>query len=414
MQLPCAIRLIVPLLLSACPLISLGFGQIVPSAVPSEFASAADALESLDIHTPASSQPRVGIGHTLTYAGVYSSDGKFRAPSKWDRFRTKKSDSARQKFVPPRMLQSGVRAFEDFDAPAHRVSTAEAHSLLGSALDSVVTFVYGGRTVLESPFQVATDSKHRLIVSDPARHSVDVLDPKGKTSFTILGGDGHRLQLPAGVAVDAHDNIYIADSARGMLLVYDRNGVFLRYIGQIHGENWYVFPTGVAIDRKAGHLFVADSPRNLIFMLDLEGNVLKRLGTDKRVGKIGIELEFPTRIAVNQQEIVVLDTGGSRVQVMDRDCNLLQSFTVPKAQQLQANEGGLALDQAGNIYLSDPVASTLTLYSPEGRLLATFGQKGYETGEFDSPQGLWVDEGSHIYIAEKENARVQVFQLMAH
>jgi hypothetical protein len=39
-----------------------------------------------------------------------------------------------------------------------------------------------------APHQVTTDSTLRVIISDPDRRAVHVFDPKGKTSFSILGG----------------------------------------------------------------------------------------------------------------------------------------------------------------------------------------------------------------------------------
>jgi len=73
-----------------------------------------------------------------------------------------------------------------------------------------------------------------------------------------------------------------------------------------HGENMYERPTGIAIDRKAGRLYLADTPRNLVFILDLHGNVLKRLGRDRHGNGSG-DFASPTQIAVSDHGIVVLD-----------------------------------------------------------------------------------------------------------
>ncbi|MGC2109053.1 MAG: hypothetical protein WA655_06015 [Candidatus Korobacteraceae bacterium] len=166
-------------------------------------------------------------------------------------------------------------------APAHAVTTLEAHSLGGRVVISAATFAYGHATVLLEPQYVKTDSNQRVVISDRGLPAVHVLDAERKTSFSILGGEDSRLQQTAGVALDAQENIYIADSKRGMVLVYDPYARFLRYIGNLHGENIYQRPTGIAINRPAGHLYLADTARNLIFMLDLKGNVLKRVGDDK-------------------------------------------------------------------------------------------------------------------------------------
>ena len=320
------------------------------------------------------------------------------------------------------MLSSNERVVDDIEPPGHAMALPEVHSLVGSARDAVVSLVYGRPSVLRTPQYLTTDSQQRVILSDPGIPAVHVLDPKRKTSFSILGGQGRRLRSPAGVAVDGEDNIYVADSDRGMVLVYDQYGKFVRYIGNFHGENMYQRPTGIAIDRKAGHLYLADSPRHLIFILDLEGHLLKRVGdqwddtngeTLKSRKDIGPgKFDYPTEIAVSDHQVAVLDMAGTRVQIMDLECNLLRGFSFPNAYHQQADkENGLALDKHGSIYVSYAATSEVRMYNSEGGLLASFGQAGSKAGEFSAPRGLWVDASNRLYVSDTQNIRVQLFQL---
>ena len=192
-------------------------------------------VQTLVIHARPSPNLILQGGREVKYVGLFSADANFHGSSKLNRFldnatRAPVPDTG-QNAVPATALHSYVRFKEDYEPPAHAVAIPEVHSLAGRALDSVVTAVYGHRVVLRTPQRVTTDSRQRLIVSDPGIPAVHVLDPKKKTSFSILGGQGRRLQAPAGVAVDAEDNIYIADSSRGLVLVYDQYGTFVRYIG---------------------------------------------------------------------------------------------------------------------------------------------------------------------------------------
>ena len=263
-----------------------------------------------------------------------------------------------------------------------------------------------------APHQVTTDSMLRVIISDPDLRAVHVFDPKGHTSFSILGDQGRRLRLPAGVAVDAEDNIYIADSEAGMVLVYNQYGQFVRYIGNFHGENMYERPTGIAIDRKAGRLYLTDTARNLVFILDLQGNVLKRVGTDRRGNGSG-EFVSPTHIAVSDRGIVVLDAEGSRIQVLDFDGNRIGYYRVVVDPHPGVDrENGLAVDREGNIYISYVARSIIGAYKPDGTPMGTFGQSGSRIGEFLAPKGLWVDANNRIYVSDTANARVQVFKVI--
>lgn len=397
------------------------------------------ALRARDPGQHARAFPRLslGSGGEVAYVGTFSSDATFRGSSKFTRFLDtmdvplpdvsrppigSSEQAARQSGVPPWMLSSNERVVDDIEPPADAVALPDLHSLAGSVSDAVVSFAYGRARVLRAPQHLTTDSRQRVILSDPDIPAVHVLDPKRKTSFIILGGQGHRMQSPAGVAVDGENNIYVADSKRGMVLVYDQYGRFVRYIGSFHGENMYQGPSGIAIDRKAGHLYLADSPRHLVLMLDLKGNLLKRVGKQgedtasgelKRRNKPGSEaFNYPTEIAVNDHEVAVLDTAGRRVQIMDLECNLLGGFSLLNAAYQETDrENGLGLDEEGNIYVSYVGTSEVRMYNADGDLQASFGQHGSRTGEFSAPRGLWVDASDRLYVADTQNVRVQLFQL---
>lgn len=362
-------------------------------------------------------------GSAGQYVGVFSEDAKFRASSKFTRFMDKSvtgpSQPSRQRDVPPHMLRSYQQVLEDDQPPRHAAVLPETHSLGGGLLDSAVTVVYGHRRVLVAPQSVTTDSQRRVVVSDPSIPAVHVLDPARRNSFSILGGPGRRFQQPAGVAVDQDDNIYISDYALGMILVYDKYGRFLHYLGNHHGENMYAGPTGIAIDRKAGHLYLADTPRHLVLMMDLEGNVLKQAGRESQLsGDDGLKIRReidpggfsdPTEIAVGEDKVVVLDSAGTEVHIMDLACNPIAQFRVAHRANEQA--AGISIDQQGHIYISHVNGPQIEVYDQHGRVIGGFGQAGFRMGEFNDPRGLWIDTTDQLHVVDSQNARIEVFQL---
>jgi DNA-binding beta-propeller fold protein YncE len=393
------------------------FGERHEGAAP----SATGAYGALHLEPPTQNVrafPQVSLGgeRKLEYLGTFCANAEYKSSKSAGALEEPNlpspstsvlgEDAASQTEAPPWMILP-PRVVEDLEPPAHATKIARATSKLASIRDNLVTLTYGRARVMGAPHQVTTDSMLRVIISDPDRRAVHVFDPKGKTSFSILGGQGRRLQLPAGVAVDAQDNIYIADSERGMVLVYSQDGQFVHYIGKSRGENMYERPTGIAIDRNAGRLYLADTPRNLVFILDLQGNVLKGVGKDRNGNGSG-EFVAPTQIAVSDHGIVVLDTEQSRIQVLDLDGNRTGRYLVITDA---GRDNGLAVDRDGNIYISYAARSIIGIYKSDGTPMGTFGQSGSRIGEFLVPSGLWVDAGSRIYVADVVNARVQVFQI---
>ena len=405
--------------------LSLGFGfaqDIDDAAIPPN--SAAGGLPSILVGQPARAFPSIPLWdrEVLTYLGVFSPDAVFHSTSRLTSTTGYSpgegipaaqyhQQGQRQSNVPVAMLLSNERVVENIAPPAHAEVVAQMPSRVAAIRNRLVTYAYGRPSVLSAPHRIATDSRRRLVISDPDANAVHVLDPSGRASFRIVTGEGRRLQQPAGVAVDGDDNIYVADSARGMIVVFDRSGNFMRYIGQYRGENEYESPQGIAIDRKTGRIYLADSPRNMIFMLDLNGKVLKKLGKGHDGAGVG-EFDDPTDIVFKHNQLYVLDGSGTRVQVMDAECNPQGRFNLPRPVRPKTNrEDRLEADQQGNIYVSSFHGSVIQVYSQEGYPLASFGQFGQRAGEFSEPGGLWIDSSNRLYVADSGNGRVQLFQL---
>ena len=361
------------------------------------------------------------------YLGVYSADGKFRtttrieilsAPAAGNRPTTLSPAWSRPREVPKFIdLHPRESVEENYEPPARAVKPVRGKSLLALLRDDIVTLAYGRERILLAPHHVAADSRGRLLIVDPDIRAVHVLE--GGHSFRIAGGPHRRLRLPNGIAVDAADNIYIADSERGLVLVYAPDGKFLRYIGKRGDESLFHYPTAIAIDRDSGRLFLLDSPRHLLFVLDLDGNVLKLVGRPRPrvIGKssaeiIPMDLDYPTEIAIATNELVVVDSASSRIHVMDLQCKPAAQFSIPAIPGPPViDDVGIAVDPTGNIYVSSTRDSQVRIYDSDGSVLGSFGRTGMGIGEFNAPAGLWIDEKNRLYVADTNNSRVQVFQL---
>jgi sugar lactone lactonase YvrE len=384
--------------------------------------------------------PRVSLGEglQLKYVGEVSPDGKFRSrlgmffeshspepaavqaaptPEEVKRqqdYELAKQAAVRQEVPPSIELHQQEQPVEDFQPHEHAVDNAKGHSALGTLADSVVSFVYGEKPVLVALQSVTTDSQHRVIITDAGAHAVHVLAHSAKHSFQIIGGPGRRLQSPEGVAVDGEDNIYVSDSKRELILVYDSAGQFVRTIGTYGDEGLFERPSGIAIDGKAGHLYVVDPPRHTLFIFDLKGYLLARVepregGFSTRAGSPEPGgFQYPQSVLVHNDELVVLDA--TRIHILTLQGKFLTEFKVTNSADWRKGQiPGLFVDAEGHICVTDPGSGTIREYSREGQFLGAFGQLGIGMGEFNGLAGMWADSAGRVYIADAH--RIQIYQM---
>ena len=339
-----------------------------------------------------------------TLIGVYSPDGSFHETHA----SRQKADSSRvqtvQAAVPPAFqLHSNEHVVENFVPPMHATRPVRGHSPLGLLFDGFLTFAYGREIVLRQPTKMTTDSRGQLIVADPKLAAVHILDAANEGSFRISGGPSRRFEVPNDVAVDGNDNIYVADHGQARISVFAPDGHFLYYLGRVRGESLFAATTAIAIDNRKHHLYVVDAIVGELVMLDLSGNVLKRIGNTRSE----LRLERPTEVAVWKDEVVVLSRQGSHADILDSDGNPQSSFEIVGTPEMPSNGWiALAIDQHANIYVSNMMSASVRVYSPDGRFITAL-----EKPSVINAMGLWVDSSNRLFVADSTGGEVHVFRI---
>ena len=250
---------------------------------------------------------------------------------------------------------------------------------------------------LDFPYAVAADTAGNVYVADTNNLRVRRIDPTGAIS-TVAGayhggfaGDGGpataaRMDRPHRVAVDAEGNLYVADTDNHRVRRIDPAGFISTVAGT--GELGYsgdggpasaaqfAAPLGVAVD-TAGNLYVADTFNHRVRRIDPAGAITTVAGT----GEDGFAGD-----------------GG------------------PAAAARLSLPHGLAVDAAGNLYVADTGNNRLRRIGPEGGIttVAGTGEIGFSgdagpatAARLYFPQGVAVDEAGNLYIADTENHRVR-------
>lgn len=265
---------------------------------------------------------------------------------------------------------------------------------------------------LVQPMAVAPsrDGK-RLYVSDYAKRKVFVFD-FGTGRVWFLQSDMYPFTRPLGVAVDERDNVYVVDSAERLIRVFDPSGQFLRKLTHESLER----PTGIAIDSQRRKIYVTDSSwkasvNHVVHVFDMNGTHLKVIGgKGVQAGKF----LFPTYLAVDEKgNLYVTDTLNARVQTFDPEGRYLRSFGERgDAFGMFDKPKGVALDSFGNVYVVDSGWSNVQIFNSRGEVLLIFAGRGHIPGALFNPTGIAIDRDNRIYVADAFNARVAIYQLV--
>jgi DNA-binding beta-propeller fold protein YncE len=282
-----------------------------------------------------------------------------------------------------------------------------ARTIWGKLLD-LVAGPPDSRPEIVRPYSLTHDSTGRLLIADPGQGGVHIFDfEKHKYQF-LKGRRKDTLASPVDVVCDANDDIYVSDSVRARVFVFDSKGKLLRTIGGAGSETRLQRPTGMALDRTAGLLYLSDTLRHQVLIFRRNGAVVKVIG--QRGAGLG-EFNFPTSLTLSGDRLYVVDALNSRIQSFSKDGVFVSTFGQMGDQTGTLNRPkGIAADTDGNLYIADALFNTVQVFNPQGQLLYYFGSIGTKAGQFELPAGVSIDDRNIIYVADSQNRRVQVFR----
>ena len=197
--------------------------------------------------------------------------------------------------------------------------------------------------------------------------------------YTVVHGwpqlpPGFVLGQVSGVAVDSHNHVFVFHRAENSwsdktkviasptILCFDgASGKLL----SSWGENRFLEPHGLRVDRN-DNVWVTDRRLHQVFKFSHDGKLLLTIGTERTPGLDATHFNMPTDIAFS-----------------------------PDGAAIYVSDG----------YGNNHVAK----FSSDGKYLLDWGRKGGGPGEFDLPHSVAVDAQGLVYVADRSNSRIQIF-----
>ncbi len=173
---------------------------------------------------------------------------------------------------------------------------------------------------------------------------------------------GWSFREVADVAVDGDDNVYVFNRGEHPMIVFDRKGNFKK----AWGEKTFSRAHGLTFGPD-GCMWCADDGDHTVRKCTLDGEVLLTLGTPNRPAKYqsGKPFNRPTKVA---------------------------------------------FDAKGDLYISDGYGNAkVHRFTAGGKYISSWGAYGNDPGEFNLVHSVCTDAAGKVYIADRENHRIQVF-----
>jgi len=227
-----------------------------------------------------------------------------------------------------------------------------------------------------------------LFLSVPlfAQEAVPEIKFQAQTDFFKLPPDLYFGEV-AGVAVNSKGHVFVFSrgnttgpaygAAAAQLLEFDSDGKYIREIGH-HLYAWS-FAHAVKVDQE-DNIWVADKGSDMVIKFNPEGRVLMVFGRRQEASDEGTgPLKHP------KPALAPID--GEFRQVTD-----------------------MAWDAAGNIYISDGyINSRIAKIDKDGNWIKSWGEPGTGPGRFNTPHSIAIDAADNVYVADRGNGRIQVF-----
>ncbi len=218
------------------------------------------------------------------------------------------------------------------------------------------------------------------------KHSYELVEDWARCPESVIMGD------TLAVAIDAQDRVYVSAWSNPHIIIFDRD---VNVLTSWDGEGQIKMPHSIYVGPD-GSIYCVDRDRHVVMKFSFEGKLLQVLGNMDKPSSTG----FPG--VVHPEHYTGRYEGWARA----RDYEWLKTriglpFNTPC---------GVFVTPSGEIYVADGYGNArIHKFSSDGKLILSWGEIGDAPGHFICPHSVWVDKHDRVWVTDRENFRIQIF-----
>ncbi len=322
-------------------------------------------------------------------------------------------------------------------------------TLAGQALVSGISNGFGTNALFSDPAAITVDLKGNLYLADSQNHAIRKIDSKGVVS-TLAGqlgmpgsreGTGVQAQFdtPCGIALDQHGTLFVSDTGNHTVRKITLDGVVTRLAG-LAGQDGFAngdastalfsSPLGLAVATN-GTVFVSDCGNHLIRAISPGGTVTTLAGKPGVWGSddgLGPAARFngPVGLALDDQgNLFVSDSNNHTVRKVTPDGDVSTWAGIAGVDGCRngdartatfCNPAELAIDRKNNLFVTDSFNHVIRMISRDRKVSTVSGVVGSSgtadgvngQARFFNPYGIGINPDGSLIVADAYNQLIRV------
>ena len=253
---------------------------------------------------------------------------------------------------------------------------------------------------------VAVNAKNEIAVADSNNHRVQIFNSEGNylRSFGRHATKKGEFDFLTGITYHNNGNIFVADFGNNRILIFSGEG---EYVGSFSGtgslDSRFRNPRGLSVDSD-GNIIVADSGNKLIKIFSPKGTFLKKIGGQG-------SFTLPIHCIQYEKYLIVSDCSEHCIKVFDRKGNFQCKFGKKGGGDGELNNPNcLSVNKSGHLMVCDKNNHRIQVFELSGKFFGMFGIKGGNLGEFNHPTSLAVLSNGQIIVCDSHNDRIQILE----